>query len=126
MSDLRVALYVYEKSTVTISPDGPVDFYRMVDDYSAEFVTAIAEPTALDLLPGVYGYAYRDKHGAAPDPTGRVTLVVDLQRKQPWPMPPPPPPPPYVGRRDWREHTTLFMAPIGFEVDAPAAPARND
>lgn len=119
MSDMRVAMYVYEKSQVTIDPNGMVDFYRMGDDYSAEFLQAISEPTTLDLTPGVYGYAYRDKHGLSYDPSSRVDLVLDYQKKKPWPQPPPPPPPSFIGRRDWGEHTALFMSPLAFEEEAP-------
>jgi hypothetical protein len=99
--DKRVALYVYEKSKVTIAPEGPIDLFRMGNDYSTELVQSISEPTTLDLTPGVYGYAFASEHGITAPPTG-VDLVVDLQKKKPWPMPPPPPPPPYVGRSSTR------------------------
>lgn len=115
MSEQRVALYVYGKSEVTIAPGGAIDIYQMGDDYSTKLLTTIDAPTVLPLTPGVYGFAYRDKHGIEPSP--EVTLVVDLQRKKPWPVPPPPPPPPYLARRDWNEHTVLFMSPLGFGDD---------
>ena len=37
MSDMRIALYVYSKSTVTIDPSASVDFMRMNNDYTAKF-----------------------------------------------------------------------------------------
>src|SRR3954469_16308047 len=106
MSEMRVALYVYDTAEVTIAPNGKIDLYQMGSDYSGKLTQTIGEPTLVKLPAGVYGFVFIDKHGITSGP--EVTLVVDLQRKKPWPAPPPPPPPPYLARRDWVEHTQIF------------------
>ncbi len=117
MSEMRVALYVYAKSEVALTPGGAVDLHRMDADYTATFVGAHHDPTVLELDPGVYGFTYKDQHGLTVGPD--VTLVTQdtAGRKVPWPKPPPPPPAVFDRRRDWPEHTAIFMTPLG--VDLP-------
>ena len=122
MSEMRVALYVDKSTKVTIAPVGPIDLYQMDAKYGATFMAAIASEQSIALEPGVYGFAYLDRHGIDAGP--EVRLVVDSQRKQPWPSPPPPPPPPFLGRRDWGDHLKVFLAPLGFEA-ADAADAAD-
>ena len=125
MSANRVALYVYEKSEVTITPDVPADFYQLGDDYSTKLREVISDTVVLPLEPGVYGFVYEEKHGI--EAGDGVQLVIDVHRKKPWPAPPPPPPPPFVHRRDWSEHLELFMAPLGADLgeDGSAAGDRT-
>lgn len=114
MSDMRIALYVYEKSSVTIAPSATVDFMRMMDDYSAKFEATISSSVTVDLYPGVYGFIYNGSHGvSAPSTVTLVTDGYDISKKSPWPTPPPPPPPPFAGRSDWVDHTTIFLVPLG-------------
>ncbi|HVV84477.1 MAG TPA: hypothetical protein VHE35_15520 [Kofleriaceae bacterium] len=115
MSEMRAALYVYDLSKVTITPNGSIDFMQMADDYSAQFVMPISTTTTLTLKPGVYGFVYMDKHGISAPST--VTVVTDVEKKKLWPEPPPPPPPPYIARRDWPEHAKIFMTPLGVDED---------
>jgi|JI10StandDraft_1071094.scaffolds.fasta_scaffold08699_10 hypothetical protein len=121
MSDMRIALYVYAKSTVTIDPSASVDFMRMNNDYTAKFEATISSSTTVDLYPGVYGFVYNGTHGVSgPSSVTLVTDVYDIQRKQPWPVPPPPPPPPFSSRSDWADHTTIFLVPLGSTFDLGA------
>ncbi len=111
--DSRIALYVYDKSTVTIDPSSNVDFHQMASDYSADFVMTISNAVTLDLKPGVYGFVYHGVHGVSAPST--VTLVGDCyytQKKGTWPVPPPPPPLPFQGRNDWVAHTGIFLMPM--------------
>ncbi len=122
MADRRVALYVYDKSTVTLSPSSTVDFMKMKPDYTAKFESQITTPVTVDLYPGVYGYIYNGTHGV--DAPGTVTVVddvYDIARKQPWPTPPPPPPSVFAGRTDWDDHVAIFLAPLGGDFDANPA-----
>lgn len=120
MTDMRAALYVYSTDSITFTSNDAMDFYEMGDDYSAKFLETITTPQTRSIDPGVYGLFYADKHGVEVPST--VTLVDEVQRKKPWPVPPPPPPPPFVGRRDWDDHTTLFMVPLGGDLDDDAPP----
>ena len=118
MADSRIALYVYEKSTVTIDPSSAVDFMLMNDDYTAKFDTSISSPVTLDLHPGVYGFVYNGSHGvSAPCTVTLVTDAYDIQRKNPWPTPPPPPPPPFALKTDWDDHCGIFLVPLGATFD---------
>lgn len=118
MSDMRIALYVYAKTPVTIAPSATVDFMRMMDDYSAKFEATISSPTTVDLYPGVYGFIYNGSHGVTAP--GTVTVFTDaynINKKNPWPHPPPPPPPPFGGRIDWATHLTVFLVPLGATLE---------
>lgn len=118
MTTMRVALYVYDKAEVEFAPSQSVELNEMTSDYTARPVTKIGEPTTLTLGPGVYGYWYEDDHGIT---AGRdVTLVTDLAvaSKQPWPKPPPPPPHGFTARRDWDEHRSIFLVPLGIDLSA--------
>lgn len=114
MADMRIALYVYSKSTVTIAPSSSVDFDRMNNDYTAKFEATISSPVTVDLNEGVYGFIYNGSHGvSAPSSVTTVVDNYDVQKKNPWPHPPPPPPTPFQGRNDWADHTTIFLVPLG-------------
>ena len=119
MADERIAIYVYEKSSVTIDPSSSVDLMWMsTTDYTAKYETTISSSTTADLQPGVYGFIYNGTHGVSgPSTITIVTDTYDLQRKNPWPTPPPPPPPPFDGRTDWADHTTVFLVPLGASLD---------
>ncbi len=121
--DMRIALYVYAESTVTIAPSATVDFMRMKVDYTAKLESTITagNPITVLLKPGVYGFVYNGSHGVTAPPPPDVTTVIDtydIAKKSPWPTPPPPPPPPFVARTDWATHTTIFLVPLGatFEI----------
>jgi hypothetical protein len=120
--DQRIAIYVYEKSTVTIAPSSTVDFMQMDDtDYSAKFLTTISSSITSAIDEGVYGFVYSGSHGVSGPST--ITTVVDdydIQRKNPWPQPPPPPPPPFVGKHDYDDHTKIFLVPLGTTFDLGA------
>ncbi|HVV84476.1 MAG TPA: hypothetical protein VHE35_15515 [Kofleriaceae bacterium] len=111
---MRIAIYVYSKSTVTVAPDVTTDFMQMNNDYTAGFVATISSPVSYDLDPGVYGFIYKSSHGVSgPTSITIVTDVYDVERKTAWPTPPPPPPPPFMNRRDWDQHRHIFMTPLG-------------
>jgi hypothetical protein len=119
MSEMRVALYVYAKTEVGLTPSGTIDLHRMGSDYTASFVAAYAAPTVLELAPGVYGFSYKEAHGLTASADVKLVIQDTEGRKTPWPRPPPPPPEGFAGRRDWIEHTAIFMARLGDELPSP-------
>ena len=118
MADMRIALYVYSKSTVTIDPSSSVDFMRMNDDYTAKFEATVSSSVTVSLDPGVYGFVFNGSDGVtAPGTVTLVTDSYDIQRKNPWPQPPPPPPPPFSLKTDWPDHCDIFLVPLGATFD---------
>lgn len=117
--DSRIAIYVYEKSTVTIDPSSAVDFMRMdLTDFSAKYEATISSSTTTDLDEGVYGFVYNGTHGVSgPSTITTVTDDYDITRKNPWPTPPPPPPPPFVNNRDYEDHAKVFLVPLGSTIE---------
>lgn len=125
--DQRIALYVYSKSTITVAPNGTIDFMKMaVNDFSASLVSQISSSTTFDVNPGVYGFIWNTAHGVtAPSSVTIVTDDYDVARKNPWPSPPPPPPPPFVNNNKYGDHVGVFLVPLGatFDLGAVAEPA---